>query len=252
MLLGPATGYAGFVGDDLTGSEKDEVAGRRSARGEHRLPPALAVVTAALTYALLPSDLLLAPRFVIPALEVALLAFLIATNPRRMTRQTRWSRRASVTQAAVVIITNMVALGMLVHALTEASTPGGPLLVAAMQVWVTNVIGFALLYWELDRGGPVARWAVPRSRMQAADWRFSQDENHDAVTEVAASASSTSGWMPTLVDYLYISLTNSSAFSPTDTMPLSTRAKVLMGIQATAALLTSLLVIARAVGSLTG
>lgn len=238
--------------DDLTGPEKDEVASRRSSQGERRLPPAAAVVVAGLTYALLPSDLLLAPRFVIPVLEILLLIALVVTNPRRMTRQTRWSRIASIAQATLVIATNLVALGMLVAALTKSSTPGGPLLVAAMQVWVTNVIGFALLYWELDRGGPVARWSVPRSRMQPADWRFSQDENHDAVTEVAATASSTSGWIPTFVDYLYLSTTNSSAFSPTDTMPLSSRAKILMGIQATAALLTSLLVIARAVGSLTG
>ena len=62
---------------------------------------------------------------------------------------------------------------------------------------------------------------------------------------------SSQGWVPTFVDYLYLSLTNSSAFSPTDTMPLSTRAKALMGLEATAALLTTLLVIARAVGSLT-
>jgi hypothetical protein len=96
----------------------------------------------------------------------------------------------------------------------------------------------------------VARRVTTHADMQAADWRFSQDENHDAIDEVAATASAKSGWIPTLVDYLYLSLTNSSAFSPTDTMPLSTRAKVLMGIEATAALLTSLLVIARAVGSL--
>lgn len=210
------------------------------------------MVFAGLTYALLPTDLLLGPRFVIPALEVALLIALVAANPRRMTRQTRWSRIASIFQALVVIVTNMVALGMLVDAATESSTPGGALLLAAIQVWVTNVIGFALLYWELDRGGPVARWAVPRSRMQPADWRFSQDENHDAVTEVAASSSGVAGWVPTFTDYAYLSLTNSSAFSPTDTMPLSTRGKFLMGVQATAALLTSLMVIARAVGSFAG
>lgn len=237
---------------DLTGPEKEEVAGRRSARGEHRGPAAAAVIVAGLTYALLPTDLLLAPRFLIPALEVALLIALVAANPRRMTRQTRWSRIASIGQAMVVILTNMVALGMLVDATTESSTPGGALLLAAMQVWITNVIGFGLLYWELDRGGPVARWAVPRTRMQPADWRFSQDENHDAVREVAISSSDKAGWVPTFVDYAYLSLTNSSAFSPTDTMPLSTRAKLLMGVQATAALLTSLLVIARAVGSLAG
>lgn len=220
--------------------------------GENRLPPAAAIVVAGLTYALLPGSLLFTPRFVIPALEAVLLVALIVTNPRRMNRETRWSRAASMIQAAVVIVTNLVALGALVHAMSKASTPGGPLLVAAMQVWLTNVIGFGLLYWELDRGGPVARATVDRDRLASADWRFSQDENADAVTEVAASASTVSGWMPTFPDYLYLSLTNSSAFSPTDTMPLSVRAKALMGTQATAALLTSLVVIARAVGSLTG
>ena len=234
------------------GPVKEGVAGRRNAKGENRLPPAVAVIVAGLTYALLPGTLLFVPRFGIPALEVALLVALIATNPRRMTRETRWSRITSVALASVVILSNLVALGLLVEALTKPSTPGGPLLVAAMQVWVTNVIGFALLYWELDRGGPVARRTIARDRMQPADWRFSHDENADTITEVAVTSSKKFGWIPTFVDYLYLSLTNSSAFSPTDTMPLSTRAKVLMGVQSTAALLTSLLVIARAVGSLGG
>jgi hypothetical protein len=129
-------------------------------------------------------------------------------------------------------------------------TSGGNLLLAAMQVWVTNVIGFGLLFWELDRGGPVARHHRRRDELPAADWRFSQDENDDAVVEVSRTSSESSGWVPTFVDYLYLSLTNSSAFSPTDTMPLSSRAKSLMGIQATAALLTTLVVVAFAVGSI--
>jgi hypothetical protein len=81
-------------------------------------------------------------------------------------------------------------------------------------------------------------------------WRFSQDENDDADTEVATSASGQSGWTQVFVDYLYLSLTNSSAFSPTDTMPLSSRAKPLMGAQATSALLVSLVIVARAVGAI--
>jgi hypothetical protein len=72
------------------------------------------------------------------------------------------------------------------------------------------------------------------------------------VQEVAATSSSVSGWVPVFTDYLYLSLTNSSAFSPTDTMPLSTRAKLMMAVQATAALFTSLLVVARAIGSFGG
>ncbi len=231
---------------------EDELARRRNAKGEHRLPPAIAVVLAGATYALLPKSLLIGPRYVIPAIELALLVALIVTNPTRMTRQTRWSRQASIVLSSLVIASNLVALGMLVNAMTDRGTAGGELLIAAGQVWVTGVIGFGLLYWELDRGGPVARRVKTHADMQPADWRFSQDENHDAVAEVAATSSTTSGWIPTFPDYLYLSLTNSSAFSPTDTMPLSIRAKALMGIEATAALLTSLLVIARAVGSLGG
>ena len=234
----------------MTSDNGEDLSVRRNANGEHRLPPATAVVIAGLTYALLPGSLLFGPRFVIPALELALLIGLIATNPRRITRETRWSRIASLALAAVVILTNLIALGMLVHSLTQKNTPGGPLLLAAMQVWITNVIGFGLLFWELDRGGPVARRVKTHAKMQPADWRFSHDENEGDVAEVAVTASANSGWIPTFADYLYVSLTNSSAFSPTDTMPLTTRAKALMGVQATAALLTSLLVIARAVGSL--
>lgn len=230
----------------------DELAHRRTSDGENRLPPALAVVVAAVTYALLPESLLIAPRFIIPAAELLLLVALVVTNPRRMTRQSRWSRTASLLQTGLVIVTNLVALGLLIATLSDSSTPGGPLLVGAMQVWLTNVIGFGLIFWELDRGGPVARHRLRRDSMPPADWRFSQDENDDAVAEVATTSSTKSGWIPTLVDYLYLSLTNSSAFSPTDTMPLSGRAKVLMAIEATAALLTSLLVIARAVGALGG
>lgn len=237
---------------DAKDEAKKELSLRRNAEGEHRLPPAIAVIVAGLTYALLPESLLFEPRYVIPAIELALLIALVATNPRRMTRETRWSRTASIVLASIVIITNMVALGLLVQSLTDKGASGMPLLLGAMQVWLTNVIGFALLFWELDRGGPVARRVKTHAQMAPADWRFSQDENHDAVHEVATTASKKSGWIPTFVDYLYVSLTNSSAFSPTDTMPLSSRAKVLMGIEATAALLTSLLVIARAVGSLEG
>jgi hypothetical protein len=228
----------------------EEQAHRRTAQGENRLPPAAAVLAAIAVYALLPESLLFTPRFVIPAIELALLVALVATNPHRMTRQTRWSRGAAVVLVTVMIGANLAALGMLVASLDSSSAKGISLLVAGMQVWLTGVIGFSLLYWELDRGGPVRRREARRDTLPPADWRFSQDENDDAVVEVAVSASAKSGWVPIYLDYLYLSLTNSSAFSPTDTMPLTNRAKMLMGIQATAALLTSLLVIARAVGAL--
>ncbi|MEO7058612.1 MAG: hypothetical protein ABI083_02745 [Lapillicoccus sp.] len=98
----------------------------------------------------------------------------------------------------------------------------------------------------------MARSELPRCEMPLADLRFSHDEDHDTVEEVRRGSSVDAGWVPVFVDYLYVSLTNSSAFSPTDTMPLTSRLKLLMGTEATAALLISLIVVARAVGSLGG
>ena len=103
---------------------------------------------------------------------------------------------------------------------------------------------------KTGRGPCPARCGGGRRKLPLADLRFTQDETQDTVIEVAAGSSKKADWIPTFVDYLYLSTTNSSAFSPTDTMPLTSRAKILMGVQATAALITSLLVIARAVGVL--
>jgi hypothetical protein len=101
------------------------------------------------------------------------------------------------------------------------------------------------VFWEIDRGGAVAR--LPSSSVPAKrhDFLFPQDD-----PDVARRAFGVETWMPVFVDYLYVSLTNSVAFSPTDTLPLTTRAKVLMGLESVAALVTSLLVIARAVNIL--
>ena len=233
-----------------SGSVDVENSGRRSEAGENRLPPAVAVVVAVVVYALLPSSLLFTNRLITPIVEVLLLVALMVTNPRRMTRETRWSRWASIVLASVVILTNMGSLGLLVSHLAGTDESGSDLLVGAMQIWLTNVIGFGLLFWELDRGGPVSRHREKRTEMPSADWRFSQDENDNAVIEVSRTSSKSGGWIPAYVDYLYVSLTNSSAFSPTDTMPLTSRAKMLMGIQATAALLISLVVVSFAVGTL--
>jgi hypothetical protein len=223
---------------------------RQGGGGENRWPPAVAVVIAIALYALLPESLIFRPRFLIPSMEALLLAALVATNPTRLTRETRLSRWASLALIGLIIATNFTALGLLVKLLSTGHANGGSLLVAALQVWATDVIAFGILFWTLDRGGPVARATLPREQLPLADFRFSHDEDHDAVVEVAAGSSKIADWAPSFVDYLYVSTTNSSAFSPTDTMPLTSRAKILMGLEATSALLTSLLVIARAVGTL--
>jgi chromate transport protein ChrA len=92
----------------------EELSHRRNAAGENRIPPALAVLFAAVVYALLPKSLLRGPRFAVPIIELALLAALIATNPRRMVRQSRWSRIAATASAGLVIVANLAALGMLI------------------------------------------------------------------------------------------------------------------------------------------
>ncbi len=194
---------------------------------------------------MLPSRLLLEPRWLIPAVELALLASLVAINPTRLTRETRWSRIGSLALAAVIIAANVVSLVLLIHVLTTVHTVSGrELLLSALQVWTTNMIAFALVYWELDRGGAVARLASSAVAPQPADFVFPQDD--PKVAKLGAP----DPWMPEFIDYLFLSITNSTAFSPTDTLPLSARAKVLMSVEAIAAMITSLLVIARAVNVL--
>ena len=240
--------------DGRTGADEQDVTNgseRHDRRGEARLPAVVAVLAAIALYALLPEPLLVLPRLLIPALGLLLLVALTVVNPRRLTRQTRLSRIASLALVALIGLANTVALVMLLRALLESHVQDGrALLVAALQVWLTNVITFGLAFWELDRGGPVTRTQKPRDQIPPADFRFSQDENDDAISEVAAGSSKKSGWVPALHDYLYVSLTNSTAFSPTDTMPLTGRAKLLMGVEATSALVVSVLVISRGVGIL--
>ena len=223
----------------------------RSARAEHRWPAVIALVVALTLYATLPSSFLPGFRYAVVGIGVALLIPLVVVNPLRFTRETRISRLLSVGQALLLAVANQVALVQLVILLTDANADEGPtLLLTALQVWLTNVIVFALIYWEMDRGGPVARTRADRDALPAADFRFPQDEDHDAVQEVAKRSSVTSDWTPNFVDYLYFSGSNSMAFSPTDAMPLSHRAKLLMGLESFAGFVMLALVIARAVSLL--
>lgn len=224
---------------------------RRMKRGEPRLPAAIAVLLAIALYALLPNQLMLGPRLVVPTLEIMLFVPLVVANPTRMTRQSRKLRRLAIGLVLLIAFANAVALVLLVRQLvTGLASEGTTLLLAAGQVWMTNILVFSLAYWELDRGGSVQRTHTPRPRLPAADFRFPQDEDHDTIAEVRQRSSEKSGWVPDFLDYLYVSITNSSAFSPTDTMPLSPRAKMLMATQSMSALVLSVLVISRGISLL--
>lgn len=219
----------------------------RSARIEHRWPAVVALVTALALYGALPNDLITVQRYITVAIGILLLIPLIIINPHRFTQQTTWSRIASLALAIIVVISNQVTLVSLVAVLVNGQTNGPSLLQSALQVWVANVIGFALLYWEIDRGGPVIRTQTKRSDLPRADFRFPQDEDDDTIVEVAAGSSLRSDWTASFIDYFYFSLSNSMAFSPTDTMPLTARAKLLMSLESFGGFVILALVIARAV-----
>lgn len=219
----------------------------RQVPAEHRWPAIIGVLAALTLYAFLPNDLLSVQRYVVVAIGLLLVIPLLVLNPHRLNRETRLSRLLSLGLALLILVANQITLVLLIKLLIDGSNDGPPLLLSALQVWLTNVIAFALVFWELDRGGPVARTRLARDQLQPADFRFPQDEDDDAITEVRARSSAVADWVPTFVDYLYFSLSNSMAFSPTDTMPLSHRAKLLMGLEAFAGFIILALVIARAV-----
>jgi len=150
-------------------------------------------------------------------------------------------RTADVTMILVIVLANLGGLGLLIASLvTEGSSDlsGGQLLMSGAVLWLTNVIVFGLLYWSLDAGGPRVRARRGRRR---PDFWFPQDDN-DRLTHT--------GWHPRLEDYTYVALTNGIAFSPTDAMPLTRRAKTLMGLDALISVGAVLLVAARAVNVL--
>ncbi len=222
-------------------------------RPEHRWPVVAAIGVAVALYLLLPGAFLPELRVTIAGLCALALIPLIWFNPVRLTRESRWSRAASIALAVVLLVANQVALVQLGYQLLAAHNSDAPaILLAAVQVWVSNVIAYAIIYWEMDRGGPIARRRDARHALPPADFLFPQDEDADAIPEVAARSSGRSDWSPEFFDYLYFSATDAMAFSPTDVMPLSIRAKALMLAESVSGFAILALVIARAVNVMGG
>jgi len=140
---------------------------------------------------------------------------------------------------ALISAANLTSLALLVHYLiTGGQVTGNRLVLSALAVWTTSVLVFSLWYWELDGGRPAARHEDPTT---SRDFLFPQDATPELFPRT---------WLPTYVDYLYVSFTNSTAFSPTDTMPVTTWSKLLMMVQSAAAFITVALVAARAINIL--
>jgi uncharacterized membrane protein len=219
--------------------DKDTCAWGYPSRPESRIPATVAVLVAVILYVTLPDRFTLGPGWLFPVLELAILVPLAVAVPVRHARESVAHRVVSIAIIAIVNIANVVSLVLLIKGLlTGATTAGTPLFLAAIQIWLTNVIVFGLWYWELDRGGPSARC---RENHREPDFLFPQ---------MATPAAAPRYWTPQFMDYLYVAFTNATAFSPTDTMPLTQWAKILMTIQSIASLLTVALVAARAVNIL--
>ncbi|MGH3082763.1 MAG: hypothetical protein ACRDNP_01665 [Gaiellaceae bacterium] len=174
------------------------------------------------------------------ALPVLLLAIDLALTYRG--KGLARSRRAALLLLGLLALGNLVAVVVLVAGLVTANSAnlsGGELLFTGFAIWSADVVVFGLWFWEVDAGGPAARLLAPRPAMR--DFQFPQDDNLTLAAQ---------DWRPQVWDYLYVSLTNSIAFSPTDAMPLSVRAKALMGFESAISAVTVLLIAARAVNVL--
>ncbi len=214
--------------------------------GESRWPPVAAlVVYMALNIAArvwLPGDSPVRVSWLIPSVEAALLALLVFGEPARMADE----RRRRVRPVAVALVVALVAAALwatvlLVYDLikgTGVTTSPSELLASGALVWLGNNLSFALLYWLIDSGGPIARARNPAP----VDFAFTQQMSPELAPE---------GWRPVFLDYLHLGFTNATAFSPTDVMPLTHRAKYTMLVQSTVALALFGLIVARAVNAFT-
>ncbi|HEY7952926.1 MAG TPA: hypothetical protein VID70_08040 [Solirubrobacteraceae bacterium] len=202
--------------------------------------PAQATILAAIALQFaLPARLTVGPFWLIPGLEGILLVGLFVVTPNQVEYEHPLRRRIALSLTAFVSIANIYSLAALTHFLLHHNTSNGrELVVSGVLIWLTNFLIFALWYWETDRGGPGRRAAGHDGR---PDFLFPQMSD-DRIEPV--------GWRPKFIDYLYVSLTNATAFSPTDTMPLTPMAKSIMGVQSLVSLVTIGLIVSRAVNIL--
>lgn len=207
-------------------------------RRESRLPASIAILASAALYVLLPDQLSLGSGVIFPI--VAVLLVLPLTLADALGRGHRWQRLLALTLLGCTVLANGTSLGLLVDQLISKSSgmSGKELLGGALTVWISNLLVFALLYWELDRGGPRRREV---DGGDTPDFLFPQMTDGKDIMP---------GWQPAFSDYLYTASTNATAFSPTDTMPVTGWAKLLMSAQSLSSFVLVVLVTARAVNIL--
>lgn len=180
--------------------------------------------------------------WIVPALEIALFVALLAADPLHMGRRSRWLRRLGIVLVVALVCIALVSTGVLIADLVrggKVTMSATSLLSSGVLIWLGNCLAFGLLYWLLDSGGPLARFHHAHSY---PDFAFPQQLNPELAPP---------GWRPRYVDYFILGVTTSTAFSPTDVMPMAAWAKLTMALQSIVSLLVIGLVIARAVNVFT-
>jgi hypothetical protein len=206
-----------------------------------RWPGALTILAVVFLLAALPGRISLFPKWVSYVLGAVVLAPMVGTA--LTTHKGRWlriERTITLLFCLVVGVGVPLDLALLVRAmvLRPAEISGLQLLASSIGVWVTNVLAFSLVYWQIDRGGPAARASKACVR---PDWLFPQE---GAPQDVAPD------WRPMFVDYIFLGFSTATAFSPTDALPLTARAKVLMMLESSISLVTIVIVASRAINIL--
>jgi hypothetical protein len=212
--------------------------------GESRWPPVVAVlVFMTFNIALrvwLPTEGVSHVPWLLPAIEAALLVVLVTSHPAGAAERVRL-RRLALILVGVLVAAALWATALLISELIEGvgvTQEPDQLLASGAVVWLGNNIAFAMLYWLMDGGGPLERTRRP----VPVDFAFTQHMSPELAPD---------GWRPVFLDYLHLGFTNATAFSPTDVMPLTHRAKFAMMVQSTIALALFGLIVARAVNAFT-
>jgi hypothetical protein len=185
------------------------------------------------------------PRAVLPAVEFGLLLPVVISNPVRLVRDYPWVRSAGVALSVLLAMANAFTLVLLVaHVLADSvgRMPPAALVRAGVLIWTTNVAAAAVAFWELDRGGPFARDPNHSRRVQRPDLLFPQ--------QTGVPGWDADAWRPGFGDYLFVAFTGATAFSPTDTLPLSFPAKLIMTLVSGVSLVTIGILVARAVNAI--
>jgi len=229
-----------MIGGAMNDHEKGAgPAWQRRTEGETRWAVSAAVVVAIGLQLSLPDQYAMHPRWLLPSVGAALLVATVVMNVRQEGRGSGALRATSLLLTGLLSLANVVSAVRLIDSLLGGHIENASLLLRwGGAIWLTNLVIFALWYWELDRGGPAARAEGER---RFPDLLFTQM----ATPEVAPP-----DWEPTFVDYFYLAFTNATAFSPTDVLPLTRWAKLLMLLESAMSFSLVILVIARAVNIL--